>query len=132
MNNATLGSQLKKYRELNHYTQKQIGNYLNIQRQTYSNYERGIRTPDPKTLASLAALYQISLDDLLLTNTLKDNSRPEFYHEGVIAPSNSRIHLSGTEAKLLMDYRSLPQNYRETLLLNVKFLKAEASNNGLI
>ena len=70
MDNATLGRQLLKYRKLNHYTQKEVGKYLNIQRQTYSNYERGIRMPDLKTLSSLAALYRISLDDLLLTDTL--------------------------------------------------------------
>ena len=65
MDNEVLGSQLVKYRKLYHYTQEDIAKYLNIQRQTYSNYERGTRTPDLKTLRALAKLYRIRLDDLV-------------------------------------------------------------------
>ena len=128
MDNATLGRQLLKYRKLNHYTQKEVGKYLNIQRQTYSNYERGIRMPDLKTLSSLAALYRISLDDLLLTDTLKDSSSADFYHEGVVSASNSRILLTGTEAKLIMDYRYLSPELQETAVLHMKFLKSQTEN----
>lgn len=130
LENATLGSQLRKYREINKYTQKEVAKYLNIQRQTYSNYERNIRTPDPKTLAALASLYKVSVDDLLCTNTLKDASHSGFYHEGIVPPSNSQIHLTGTEAKLVMDYRSLPEELKQNQLRYMRFLKSEAADIG--
>lgn len=128
MDSITLGSRLRKYRKLNHYTQAEVGKYLNIQRQTYSNYERGIRMPDPKTLSSLAALYRISLDDLL-TDTLKDSSIPDSCHEGIVSASDSHLLLTGTEAKLIMDYRSLPENLQEIAVLHMKFLKSQIKNS---
>lgn len=129
MDNSTLGTQLRKYRKLNRYTQDDVGKYLNVQRQTYSNYERGIRTPDPKTLAALASFYQITLDELLCIDTVKDASRSSIYHEGVVSPSNSRLFLTGTEAKLIIDYRSLPEKYQKAALHHMKFLKSEAEND---
>ena len=128
MEKATLGQQLKKYRESCGLTQRQVADRLNIRRQTYSNYERDTRTPDPQTLLSIALLYRTNVDTLLQTDTLKDGEASEFYHEGVVPVSNSHILLSGTEAKLVMDYRSLSESCQEQTLRFVKFMKAESDN----
>ena len=128
MEKATLGQQLKKYRESRGLTQRQVADRLNIRRQTYSNYERDTRTPDPQTLLAIALLYHTNVDTLLQTDTLKDGDASEFYHEGVVPASNSHILLSGTEAKLVMDYRSLSEPCQEQTLRFVKFMKAESDN----
>ena len=128
MEKATLGQQLKKYRKQHGLTQEQVADYLNIRRQTYSNYERDIRTPDPQTLSSIASFFHQTVDTLLQTETLKDGGTSEFYHEGVISASNSRLMLTGTEAKLIMDYRSLSETCQEQVLRFIKFLRSENDN----
>ena len=125
MEKATLGQQLKKYRMQRNLTQTQVAMHLNIRRQTYSNYERDIRTPDPQTLSAIAVYFRTNVDTLLQTDILKDATSSEIYHEGVVSPSNSRIMLTGTEAKLVMDYRALSESGQDQTLRFVKFLKTE-------
>jgi len=121
---ATLGQQLRKYRKQRNLTQTQVAMHLNIRRQTYSNYERDLRTPDPQTLSAIAVYFHTNVDTLLQTDCLKD-ATSEFCHEGVVPASNSRIMLTGTEAKLVMDYRALSESGQELILRFVKFLKTE-------
>ena len=59
-----LSSRLYLLRTAHHLTQKQVAEALHVCRQTYSNYERGLRQPSLDILVSLAGLYRISLDDL--------------------------------------------------------------------
>lgn len=125
MGKATLGQQLKKYRIQRNLTQTQVAMHLNIRRQTYSNYERDIRTPDPQTLSAIAVYFRTNVDTLLQTDMLKDGTSSEIYHEGVVSTSNSRIMLTGTEAKLVMDYRALSESGQDQALRFVKFLKTE-------
>lgn len=124
--NTMLGAQLKKYRRAKGLTQQNVADQLHIRRQTYSNYERDVRTPDAKMLAALAALYDISINDLLCADTLKDAGSARFYYEGILSSSNSRLYLTGSEAKLVTDYRSLPEHLKENQLRYMKFLKSEA------
>ena len=128
MEKATLGQQLKQYRKQRGLTQSQVAMHLNIRRQTYSNYERDIRTPDPLTLSAIAVLFHTNVDILLQTDTLKDGDSSEFYHAGVIPSSNSHILLTGTEARLIMDYRSLSESCQEQMLRFVKFMKTECDS----
>lgn len=56
----------------NGYTQKQIGEYLGISQNTYSQYEIGILNYPIDVLIKLADLYNVSIDYLLgRTNTKK-------------------------------------------------------------
>ena len=128
MEKATLGQQLKLYRKQRGLTQSQVAMHLNIRRQTYSNYERDIRTPDPQTLSSIAVLFHTNVDMLLQTNALKDGDISEFYHDGIISSSNSHIMLTGTEARLVMDYRSLSESCQDQTLRFIKFMKNECDN----
>lgn len=65
MSNFFLSQNLKHLRHLHGYSQEEISLYLNIKRQTYSLYERGIRLPRITLLTQLAALYKTSLDELI-------------------------------------------------------------------
>ena len=54
----------------NGYTQKQIGEYLGISQNTYSQYEIGVLKYPVDVLMKLADLYNVSLDYLVgRTNT---------------------------------------------------------------
>lgn len=57
MNIKILRKQIKK-------TQDEVAKDLNLQKQTYQNYELGKREPDLKTLKKIADYFNVSLDFL--------------------------------------------------------------------
>lgn len=56
---------LKKAREYNGLTQKEVANTLKIAVSTYSKYEIGTTEPNIQTLAMLAKLFGVSTDWLV-------------------------------------------------------------------
>ena len=65
MKNPLLPAKLKELRKAHGYTQDYVASALGVVRQTYANYETGLRNPSPDTLFKLAGLYGISTDDLM-------------------------------------------------------------------
>lgn len=57
--------QIRSLRIDNGYTQKQIGEYLGISQNTYSQYEIGVLNYPVDALIKLADLYGVSVDYLL-------------------------------------------------------------------
>ena len=60
-----LGLLLKNARENKDYTQKKVMELTGINSKSLSGYENNVAEPDLNTLADLARLYEISLDELL-------------------------------------------------------------------
>ena len=56
---------IRSLRVDNGYTQKQIGEYLGISQNTYSQYEIGVLKYPVDVLIKLADLYNVSLDYLV-------------------------------------------------------------------
>ena len=56
---------LKELRETNGKTQKEIAEILNIQQNTYSQYETGQRQISLEFLVELAKFYKVSVDYML-------------------------------------------------------------------
>ena len=56
----------------NGYTQKQIGDYLGISQNTYSQYEIGVLNYPVDTLIKLADFYNVSVDYLLGRTSRKE------------------------------------------------------------
>lgn len=56
----------------NGYTQKQIGDYLGISQNTYSQYEIGVLNYPIDALIKLADFYNVSVDYLLGRTNQKD------------------------------------------------------------
>ncbi len=65
MTNQLISENLRHLRKIQGFTQEELSSYLQIKRQTYSLYERGLRLPNIIILLRLSALYQISLDVLV-------------------------------------------------------------------
>ena len=63
--NIQLAKNLLQLRQEHHYTQKQLGDKLNITHQAYSYYETGHRDPNIDMLTKLSALYGFSIEQLL-------------------------------------------------------------------
>lgn len=60
-----LSEMLKKLRVQKKVTQDYMANLLNIKRQTYSAYERGVSFPDVLALIKIAEFFGVSTDYLL-------------------------------------------------------------------
>ena len=56
---------LRKYREINGYTQGEIAHILQTRQEQYSKYELGKREIPVHHLITLAMLYSVSTDELL-------------------------------------------------------------------
>ncbi|MCL2848041.1 MAG: helix-turn-helix transcriptional regulator [Firmicutes bacterium] len=62
---------LIKLRKKSGYSQEELAEQLNISRQAISKWERGESLPDTENLIGLAALYGISIDELIHGNNAK-------------------------------------------------------------
>lgn len=60
-----IGTNLKNLRVNKKITQDKMANILNVKRQTYSAYERGVSIPDAGTLKILADFFHVTTDYLL-------------------------------------------------------------------
>ena len=103
---------LRFIREDRDLLQKDVANALGISRATYSNYESGLRSPDPDMLIKIAEFYGVSVDELL----------------GYTPKNRTTDILRSDERILLKKYRSLSGKGRERTLKQIDFeLKMEAA-----
>ena len=66
MGEVKISETLKELRVQSGLTQDEFSKKLNVARQTYSAYERGVRRPDVDMICRTAELYNVSLDWLIL------------------------------------------------------------------
>ncbi len=66
MKQTILSSTIRTLRKKSGFTQEEVSNKLNIQRQTYCNYENACRIPPLEIIIALSKLYQVSVDYLVL------------------------------------------------------------------
>ena len=86
------------------YTQEEVSRRLNIQRQTYCNYENAARTPPIEIIVSLAELYHVSVDYLV--------------RDTEMAP-----YLGIPEKKLLNEFSALSSSKQKEVIEFIQFKK---------
>lgn len=69
MKNPELAWQMRALRTVNHYTQQQIADILNIDRTTYTSYEISKNTPDIMLLDAFAKIFSVDIDFILHIDT---------------------------------------------------------------
>ncbi|WP_215507678.1 helix-turn-helix domain-containing protein [Peptoniphilus sp. EMRHCC_23] len=81
----TIGARIKKLRQDNNMTQKELAEKMSVRLSTISNYETGYSTPDINTLAKLATIFDTSIDYLAGKSEVSSNRDPllEGFPEGV-------------------------------------------------
>ena len=57
-----LAEKLKEIRKQRGITQEEVAKYLDVKRQTYGAYERGVSNPDPATLKQLSGYFGVSVE----------------------------------------------------------------------
>lgn len=60
---------MRALRTVNHYTQQQIADILNIDRTTYTSYEISKNTPDIMLLDAFAKIFSVDIDFILHIDT---------------------------------------------------------------
>lgn len=65
----TIGDKIIELRKKYNYTQERLANLVGVSRQTLSNWEGNITSPDLKQAQVIAKLFKVSLDDLVDNNT---------------------------------------------------------------
>lgn len=105
---STFSSKIRKLRKDAGYTQEDVSRMLNIQRQTYSNYENATRTPPLEIIISLAELYQISVDELVRKPVSAEES-------SLFAPPDTY------EAKFIAEFSSLPKDRQKEVIEFIRF-----------
>lgn len=86
-----LGDKILKLRKKHDFSQEQLGEQINVTRQTISNWELNETTPNPEQLKLLSKSLNISIDELL------DNEIKNILEEKV----SNREKLAGIIIKLL-------------------------------
>ena len=72
MTHTNLSRKLRALRKKSKYTQEYVSQFLNIQRQTYCNYENDARTPPLEIIVALSELYSVSVDYLVRDTEIAD------------------------------------------------------------
>lgn len=102
-------------------TQEEIAKHLNIERQTYCNYENEFRTPPLDVIVGLADFYCISIDYLLREDAARTGLRSSHFPE-----------VTDTEKTFLAAFRALPNQSQEEVLDFIHFKSYTASTKKII
>ncbi len=75
-------------RKLNEYSQEEIAEKIGISRQAYGKWEKGETVPDIEKCAKLAEVYGVTIDSLIRTERMEDNT--------VLPPAPKGKHIFGS------------------------------------
>lgn len=110
MSESIFSSKIRRLRKESGYTQEEVSRMLNIQRQTYSNYENALRVPPIEIIVALSELYHVTLDSLL-RDTMPITASD---HSSVPVPEQRR---------LIQEYADLSAQKRKEVLEFIEFKK---------
>ena len=74
MNPEKIGKFICELRKEKNLSQYQLADMIPISRQGVSKWERGVTTPDTKTLITLSELFDVSIDELLRGERSENNT----------------------------------------------------------
>ena len=119
MTTSFLPSRMRALRLRAHLKQEEIADYLNIERQTYSNYENALRTPPLEVVVLLADFYHISTDYLLR----EEASMPSSVQPMIPA-------LSSEEKNFIASFRTLSAQNQQEVLSFIQFKHFTAASKS--
>lgn len=120
MIHSNLSRKLRALRKRSKYTQGDVSQYLNIQRQTYCNYENDMRTPPLEIIVALSELYGVSVDFLVRDTDIADELQiPADLEPLTRSQAAKNIH----EKKLLSEFSSLSCNKQKEVIEFIQFKK---------
>ncbi len=111
MKNPELAKQMRALRTVNHYTQQQIADILNIDRTTYTSYEISKNTPDIMLLDAFAKIFSVDIDFILHIDTQNLDTLCDEVEAYEADSSDCSLvsKLSKEERELIGEYRILSE-----------------------
>lgn len=79
---TNIAKNITELRIFNNMTQMELGERLNYSDKTISKWERGESTPDITALSEMADIFGVSLDFLVKSKNVQENSLPKLKSEG--------------------------------------------------
>lgn len=116
LNDKKIAEKLKLIRMAYGYSQRSIGEYVDISRQGYAHYEAGTRVPDITTLYKLSILYGIPMNDMV-NDKLVITSKDFVGEEALYSTSEMTL-----ETELLNNFRRIDDEDKEMVFEFVKKL----------
>ena len=114
MEKQTLGQKIAELRKAKNMTQLELANKLNITDKAVSKWERDISCPDINTFPKLAEVLEVSVDELLQANSLKDETNKK---EDIVDLVLKAVPLAlGIGVALLATFDQLPLKDAVSLL----------------
>ncbi|MBE6143578.1 MAG: helix-turn-helix transcriptional regulator [Erysipelotrichaceae bacterium] len=107
--NIKTANRLCELRKAHNLSQEELAYKLGVSRQAVSKWERSESSPDTDNLIQLAALYNISLDELLngseAISLIEENKvvKEEDLKKEIILNSSTKVILGGDEASVIYD-----------------------------
>ncbi len=116
MAKSVLAPHLRALREAGDFTQADVSKLLNIQRQTYCNYENDSRTPSIETIIDLADFFHVSIDELVREHDIAAPPAPD-----TVSVLESCPALFPHEQALIAEFRMLSPAIQKEILDFVHF-----------
>lgn len=115
----TLGERLKRMRTENHFTQKHVADALNIDRSTYTYYERGKTEPNHATTIKLARIFNVSVQEIVTGEpipVLQDEMANKVLPASKKPEDMIEEDDTNEERGLMAKFRCLPDDKRKEVL----------------
>ncbi len=135
-------AELLKEAKKNGISQQKLADYLEVKKNTISNWKNGRSTPDPITIAKIAKFFNVSTDYLLKTDEAPNGNNQNFgNHNTIITGSDNQLsnfnnslpsgstELTPEESEFIKIYRSLNGSNRLKLLAFISSLSSTKSTN---
>ena len=105
---------LRKYREANAMSQRQVAEALHLERSTYTKYETGDSEPNLNTLMKIARIFNVSATVLLPDDGSGDPAAGDCIDSGFV--DSPVYQLSKDERALIARYRVLSKEQKKTAM----------------
>ncbi len=115
LSSLEIGENLKRLRKLNGLTQSDVARALNIDRTTYTYYEKG-RTPSLETLKKLTLIFDVSLAELLGEGIYAEKIR---IASEDTEPKKRDLYLNPEEKQLIMRFRLCDDEDKRKIMDNI-------------
>ena len=125
--NNNFALRLKQLRKENNITQLELSRKLGVVRTAITNYETGRAMPDPTTLNVLAKIFNVSIDYLMGTSSIRNNLFVEnaVMHDEELADFWEKMKERENLKILFKQTKNMSENDVATILRIIKAIEDE-------
>lgn len=111
-----VASNLTKARILRGLSMEELANMVNCSKQAIGHWESGLRTPESKSLLSVAKALELELDYFYNDSNVQFNLHNVNYREGMLLTDCQRADIENLASSMLNDYLELEMIAKEFIV----------------